>query len=56
LQKDSDVGIAAFGFEHGENVGGRAVAEKLAESFLVIWDAMLFDERDEIGGSVAGQR
>jgi len=55
IQKDGHVGVVAFGLEHAENVAGGAVAEKLAESFLVVGDAVLFDEGDEIGGSVAGQ-
>ncbi len=55
IQKDGNAGVAAFGFEHVENVAGRAVAEKLAQSFFMIGDAMLFYESDEVGGSVAGQ-
>lgn len=57
----SDVGIeenlngngAGFRFEEVGDVGGGAVAEELAEGFLVIGDTMLFDESDEICGGEA---
>ena len=55
VQKDSYSGIPAFGFEHCENVACGAVAEQLPQSFFVIGDTVLFDQRDEIGGRVAGQ-
>ena len=32
-----------------------AIAKKLAESFFVIGDAVLFNERDEVRGSEAGE-
>ena len=38
-----------------ENVASRAIAEELSQSFFVIGNAMLLNERDEICGSVAGQ-
>ena len=48
VQEDACSGMRALGFEHAKNVAGRAVAEKLAQSLLVIWDVVLFDEGDEI--------
>jgi hypothetical protein len=45
----------AFGFEHGDDFGGRPVAEELAERFLVIRNSVFLDEGDEIGGGVARQ-
>ena len=39
-----------------DNFGGGAIAEKLAEFFLVIGDAVLFDEGDEVRRRVAGER
>src|SRR5258708_10376085 len=53
VQKDGDAGGAAFGFEHGEDIAGGTVAEKLVQSFLVIRDFVFFDQRNEIGGRVA---
>jgi hypothetical protein len=38
------------------DVAGRSIAEQLAELFLVIGDAMFFDEANEVGGSIAGER
>jgi len=34
----------------------RTIAEELAKGFLVIWNAMLFHQRDEVRWGVAGQR
>jgi hypothetical protein len=55
VQKYLDAGISAFGLKHIGDVVRAAVAEKLAEGFLVIRNAMLFDERDEIGRSVTSE-
>ena len=55
VQSNSYVGAAAFGLEHVGDVGGGTVAEKLAERFFVIPDAVLFHQGDEIGRRVAGQ-
>ena len=46
---------AAFGFEHFHDVLRGTVAEKLAERFLVIRNAVFFDQRDEVGRFVPGQ-
>ena len=51
-----DAGGAAFCFEHVENVARGAIAEELSQSFFVIGNAVFLDQRDEICGSVAGQR
>jgi hypothetical protein len=56
VQKDLDAGRVAFAFEHVGDVFGRTIAKELAKRFLVIWDAMLFDQRDEVRRSVAGER
>ncbi len=45
----------AFGLEHRQDVARRPVAEQLTQSFFVIGDAVLFDQRDEIGWGVARQ-
>ena len=45
----------AFGFEHFHDILGGAVAEKLAECFLVIRKVVLFNQRDEVGRFVPGQ-
>ena len=55
VQENAYSGVLAFGFEHAENVAGGAVAEKLAQSFLVIRDVVLFDQGNEIRGRVAGE-
>jgi hypothetical protein len=47
------MGGAAFGFEHGGDVGGGVIAEELAKSFFVVGDAMFFEEGEKVGGSVA---
>jgi hypothetical protein len=43
---------AAFGFEHANDLSGGMVAEKLAERFFVVGDAMFFDEGNEIGWGI----
>jgi len=53
VDNDFCVGVAAFGFEHGDDLSGGIVAEELAESFLVVCDSVFLDESDEIGGGVA---
>jgi hypothetical protein len=55
-QKDLDTGRAALGFQHVGDVLRRTIAEELAKRFLVIWDAMLFHQRDEVRRRVAGER
>ena len=47
---------AAFGFEHFHNILRGTVAEKLAERFLVIRNAVFFNQRDEVRRLVPGQR
>jgi hypothetical protein len=54
-EKDLHSGAAAFRFEHICNVFRGAIAEELPERFLVVGDAMLLNECDEICGRVAGQ-
>jgi len=45
--------IAAFLLQHGNDVTGSSIAEQPAELFLVIRDAMFFDEANEVGGRIA---
>src|ERR1039458_1431050 len=47
---------AALGFEQVRNVPGGAIAEELSESFLVVGDAMPFDQGDEVLRGITGQR
>ena len=49
-------GCGAFGFQHPQNVFRRPVAEKLSRRLLVIGDAMLFDQSDEVRRRIPGQR
>ena len=56
VQKGLDAGIAALRLQHIRDVLRGAVAEKLAESFLVVGNAMLFYQGDEVGGRVPGER
>ena len=51
-----DAGFGCFGEQHVEDVVGGAVAEELAEGLFVPGDAVFFDESDEVGGRVAGER
>ena len=52
IDHDFYIGVAALGFEHGDDLRGGIVAEELAESFFVVGDSVFFDEGDEIGGGV----
>jgi hypothetical protein len=52
---DAHSGGTAFALEHADNVGGGAVAEELPERLFVVWDAVAFDEADEILGRIARQ-
>lgn len=56
IENNLDAGVAALGFEHAGDVLCGAVAEKLAQCFFVIRNAMLLDESDEVRRRVAGQR
>jgi hypothetical protein len=49
----ADFGLGALVLEHGEDVLCGAVAEELAEGFLVVGDVVLFYEGDDVGGGVA---
>jgi hypothetical protein len=53
---DAHASPAALFVEHGENLPGGAIAEKLAQGLLVIGNGVLRDQRHEIGGGVAGER
>src|ERR1700721_1105272 len=55
VEENVDVGGAAIGFEHVGDIAGRAVAEKLAQSFFVVRNRMALNQGDEVGGCVAGQ-
>jgi hypothetical protein len=56
VQEDLDASVAALDFEHIGDVLRGAIAEKLAERFLVVRDAVFFDQRDEVGRGVTGER
>ncbi len=56
VEKQLHPGGPAFSFQHAGNFARRAVAKKLAPSFLVVGDAMFFDQGNEVGGRVADQR
>lgn len=56
VEKKLGACIAALGFEHVGDVLRGTVAEKLPESFLVVRDAMFFDQRDEVRRGIAGER
>ena len=51
-----DTRIAALAFQHCDYLTGGAIAKKLPEGLLVICNAMLFNQPDEIGWSVSRQR
>ncbi len=55
VQEDADARRPALFFQHGDDLSRRTVAKQLAQRLLVIADAMLFDERNEIGWRVARQ-
>jgi len=50
------LGLLHLGAQHGDDVFGGVVAEKLAECFLVIADAVGGHERDEVPLCVAFER
>jgi hypothetical protein len=56
IEKNLDLGGAAFRFKEVGDFRGGVVAEELAERFFVIGDAALFDEGDEILWRVARER
>ena len=51
-----DTTLRAFGQQHGDDLARRAIAEQLAECFLVIGDGMALNQRDEVSLRVAAQR
>ena len=50
-----DVGGLTFSQEHVGDFGGGVVAEELAKSFLVVSDAMSFDESEKISRRETGE-
>jgi hypothetical protein len=52
---DAGAGVGALAEEQVEDVVGGAVAEELAEGFLVVGDGVFFDEGDEVARGVAGE-
>ena len=56
VEKCFHAGCPAFGFEHFRDVARRAVAEELPEGFLVVRDAVLFDQGDKIRRRIPRQR
>ena len=55
VEEELNARFTAFGFQHGGDLRGGIVTEKLAEGFFVEGDAMFADESDEIGRRVAGE-
>ncbi len=55
FELDADASFGAFALEQGDEVAGGAVAEELAEGFLVVRDAVAFDERDHVLRGEAGE-
>ena len=53
--EDPDTRPAALALQHHDDLPGIPVTELLAELLLVVGDAVLPDQRDEIPGRVAGQ-
>ena len=53
--ENSNAGMAALNFEHVHDVLRGAVTEKLAQSFFVVGNAMLFHQHDEIRRGERGQ-
>jgi hypothetical protein len=56
IERDAHSGGVALGEEHIDDLLRRAIAEELAEGFLVVADAMALNESDEISRRVAGER
>ncbi len=50
-----DASLGALLLEQVDDVLGGAVAEELSESFFVVADTVLFNERDEVCGGVASE-
>lgn len=55
IEKRRHASVPAFEFEHVRDVARRAIAEKLAASLLVVGDAMLFYQGDEVRGRISSQ-
>ena len=53
---NANTGAGAFGLEHGDDIARGPIAKKLAESLLVIGNAMPLDKCDEIAWCVPGER
>ena len=56
IEDNANAGGAALRFQHGDDVASGAVAEELAQCFLVIGDAVLLDQCDEVMRRIAGER
>jgi hypothetical protein len=53
--EDAHACVLALALEHGDDLLRGAVAEELAEGLLVVLDAVLLDEGNDVGGSEAGE-
>ena len=56
IGKSADACAAALFLQHRRNIARGTIAEKLAKSFFVIRDAILFDQSNEIGRRITGKR
>src|SRR5258708_2324628 len=55
VEKNAHACALALDFQHVKNVASRVIAEKLAQSFLVIRNVVAFYHRDKVGRCEAGQ-
>src|SRR5258708_15619089 len=55
VEKNAHVCLLALGFQHVKNVASRVIAEKLAQSFLVIRNVVFLYHRDKVVRCEAGQ-
>jgi hypothetical protein len=54
-EEEAHAGRAALLLQHVHDLRGGTVAEELPQRLLVIGDAVLFDQRNEVRGGIAGQ-
>ena len=56
IEDNANAGVSALRFQHVHDVASGAVAEELAQCLLVIGDAVLLDQCDEVMRRVSGKR
>lgn len=55
-EKQAHASGSTFALQHVHNLSGGTVAKELSQGLLVIGDAMLLDQGDEVRGRIAGER